>query len=183
MPVGGSRHYQGAGLGQVGLWGCPSCGADNTGPLEQGCSSCGAGRPAPRPEPPTPPAPTPYQAGYDNGPAPRVSERTTDDPPYSYPTYSATDTHALVDRAYQAGYKAGYEAAMRDIQGRQQAAGQGTFLSQYKRQRTIVAALELFREQVLVGSTEEVASGEWCSVGEVTELIHELRAQYEVVHG
>ena len=31
-PVGGIRHYAGKGLGEIGLWGCPSCGEDNTGP-------------------------------------------------------------------------------------------------------------------------------------------------------
>lgn len=43
--VGGSRHYAGAGLGRPALWECPACGTLNTGPIEQGCPSCGSGKP------------------------------------------------------------------------------------------------------------------------------------------
>jgi hypothetical protein len=41
--LGGSRHYTGKGLGDIGMWHCPSCNAENTGPLDKGCTVCGAG--------------------------------------------------------------------------------------------------------------------------------------------
>lgn len=37
---GGPRHYQGAGLGPIGKWTCPSCGTEHVTPLEGGCSVC-----------------------------------------------------------------------------------------------------------------------------------------------
>jgi hypothetical protein len=40
----------------------------------------------------------------------------------------------------------------------------------------MVAALSLFRDQVLIGATEEITSGEWCSVEEVNQLIAHLTA-------
>lgn len=43
--------------------------------------------------------------------------------------------------------------------------------------RTILAALRLFRDQVLVEATEEIASGEWCTVEEVDQLIQQLAAE------
>src|SRR5262245_10837205 len=46
--VGGSRHY--GGPADLGGGVCPSCGAENAGPLAQGCVSCGAGRPGHRAE-------------------------------------------------------------------------------------------------------------------------------------
>lgn len=42
------RHYVGSGLGEMLLWKCPRCGADNTGPLSEGCKSCGSGTAKPR---------------------------------------------------------------------------------------------------------------------------------------
>ena len=41
--VGGHRHYEGPTLGQVGVWKCPACSAENSGPLDEGCTSCGSG--------------------------------------------------------------------------------------------------------------------------------------------
>lgn len=41
--VGGPRHYEGPTLGTVGVWKCPACGTENSGPLEDGCGSCGSG--------------------------------------------------------------------------------------------------------------------------------------------
>lgn len=37
------RHYGGSTPSARAPWKCPSCGAENSGPLEQGCSACGAG--------------------------------------------------------------------------------------------------------------------------------------------
>jgi hypothetical protein len=41
--VGGPRHYQGPTLGPLLGWKCPACAAENSGPLDAGCSSCGSG--------------------------------------------------------------------------------------------------------------------------------------------
>ncbi len=43
--------------------------------------------------------------------------------------------------------------------------------------RTIVAALQLFREQVLVHNPEEVKTGEWLNARDVEVLIHGIRTQ------
>ena len=38
------KHYAGGGLREAStVWKCPTCGAENTGKLEAGCSACGAG--------------------------------------------------------------------------------------------------------------------------------------------
>jgi len=181
-PVGGSRHYQGAGLGQVGLWGCPSCGADNAGPLEQGCTSCGAGRPAPRPpEPPTPPIP-------------RVSQREPDDPTYTLGTdvlrlwreWDQQYPDATTEMAYTAGYVAGMRAALRAQVAQHRAHQQAlpsemSYTGEGKMTRTIIAALSLFRDQVLVEKPEEVTSGEWLSAAEVDSLIRRLQLETQEV--
>ena len=41
--VGGPRHYSGPTLGQLIMWKCVACGAENTGDLGVGCTSCGSG--------------------------------------------------------------------------------------------------------------------------------------------
>ena len=48
-----------------------------------------------------------------------------------------------------------------------------------KPRRTIIAALELFKDQVLRGAVEEISSGEWCSLEEVDLLIHQLKDEAE----
>lgn len=158
MPVGGSRHYQGGGLGQVGVWNCPSCGESNDGALDAGCVHCGAGSArASRPETRTAAAP----------------------PPPEDPTMKTT-----LQLAYQAGYKEGYAAGVRDEQRRQLQGGQGLGGQQAqppqvaidpRTYRTIVAALSLFRDQVLAGEPEEVASGEWLSAADAGRVIDQLQ--------
>jgi hypothetical protein len=44
-----------------------------------------------------------------------------------------------------------------------------------KPRRTIIAALELFKDQVLREAQEEIASGEWCSVEETEKLIAQFK--------
>ena len=46
--LGGERIYKGKGLGEFGAWRCPSCGVENSGALDKGCVSCGAGSAQPR---------------------------------------------------------------------------------------------------------------------------------------
>jgi hypothetical protein len=54
------------------------------------------------------------------------------------------------------------------------------FPPEHKERRTAIAALELFRDQVLTKDHEGVESGEWCSPAEVTAIIKQL--QQEIDH-
>jgi hypothetical protein len=164
--ITGSRHYVGSGLGEA-TWRCPSCGAENAGPLAQGCQLCGAGKPGRRvvdrdgeAAPPPPPPP----------PATVHTEHTvaTD--------WLARHPEATLEQAFTAGYVEGVRAARQAEQARRPApAPEETFTPEDKITRTIIAALALFRDQILAGDPEEVASGEWCSGAEVTRLIEQLQ--------
>jgi hypothetical protein len=170
--VGGSRHYTGGGLGEA-PWTCPSCGAENTGPLSQGCQLCGAGKPGKHIDPddshrPPPSPPAPAAAA---GPGQHWALRN--------PT-------ATLAEAWEAGYLAGAREAdekHREIE-RQRAAAR-RFDPTHAPARTILAALELFRDQVLAGNPEEVATGEWLSVSAVEQVMAQIRAsipQGELAH-
>lgn len=179
-PVGGSRHYQGAGLGQVGIWGCPSCGDDNTGPIEQGCVHCGAGRPAAKVEPP--PTPPPPAAG-------KAVEN-------EYTQWLTRHPDATTEQAFIAGYIEGIRAAQRAHldQARQREAQEPmtptpdslTTTADAKTYRTVAAALAMFRDQILITRPEEVETGEWLSAEETTnvieQILQQLGAPSEVVH-
>jgi len=141
--VGGSRHYTGGGLGMEGGWKCPSCGAENSGPIAQGCQLCGAGRPGHRVDTP-PPAP----------------ERSRSDDPGE--AWAEAHPHASLRDAFLAGYEAGVRTAR---------LAAPAFAPEGKVNRTIAAALALFRDQVLAGNPEEVQTGEWLSAAEVTQLL------------
>jgi hypothetical protein len=170
-PVGGSRHYQGAGLGQIGIWACPTCGEDNEGPMPQGCIHCGAGKPVVAPPPP----PTP--------PVPRVSERTPDDPTYDDRRVEQGDVadhwaRQHVDVSIAEAYRAGYIAGLRAARAAQEPLPQDVPpVPDAKTYRTLVAALAHFRDQILLGTPEEVTSGEWLTAEEATTVIQQLQEQ------
>lgn len=160
MPVAGSRHYQGPGLGEA-MWKCPSCGAENQGPIAAGCTLCGAGTPDQKSEAPPPPPPDLEPEGEEQlGPFDR---------------WALAHPQATLEDAFTAGYVEG----MRDMQRQQQRAvpQAQTFLAEGKATRTIVAALMVFRDQVLATEPEEIATGEWMSVAEVTQLIRHFSQQ------
>jgi len=178
MPVGGSRHYQGGGLGPIAGWACPSCGAENQGPLEQGCGICGAGRPGrhvgtpPPPAPPAPPEPEPEPEPEPPAAPPRVNL-----------AHLWIDRHpdATVEEAFTAGYIEGVREAQRQIaRANLPPPVEPTFTPDGAVNRTVIAALELFREQVLIGDPDEVATGEWLSAHQVSGLIRQL--QGEIAH-
>jgi hypothetical protein len=180
-PVGGSRHYDGRGLGQIGLWGCPSCGEDNTGPLVQGCVHCGAGRPAEKSEAPTPPVP-------------RVSERTPDDPTYDDNQVQQGDNADYWARQHGGvsiaeAYRAGYLDGIRAARAAQPAPPPpASALSTPAAWRTMAVALALFRDNVLAARPEEVERGEWLTADEASQAIDELQTLLagsgeEVLHG
>lgn len=169
MPVGGTRHYGGPGLGQEGLWRCPSCGEDNTGPISHGCPLCGGGQPGSRAEPPPPP------------PAAAASRITIE---HHIPHLEIAEQWAvahpdgtLID-AYTAGYLDGIRAA-RAAQPPAPPEPEPDVAPGGKVGRTLIAALELFRDQVLIAAPEEVAAGEWCSVSEVNQLLQQLQQQQQ----
>jgi hypothetical protein len=178
MPVGGPRHYPGAGLGNESGWACPSCGAENAGPIAQGCALCGAGRPgrhigtdAPPPPPPATPRPTPEPPAAPARPTPAPgAERWLDHHP-----------EATLEEAFTAGYIEG----VRDARRAQLAAAPPqqpiVFSPELVINRTLVAALTFFRDQVLAGNPDEVTDGEWLSAQQVTALIRQIEG--EVVHG
>lgn len=179
--VGGSRHYSGGGLGQEGMWGCPSCGEENQGPIAQGCAACGAGRPG-RHIGTAPPAPAPRivveePAGPEPAaaPAPEPAEELT-----TFARWRARHPEASVEDAFTAGYVEGF----RD--GHHRGAHPSRTVSVPPQQiipRTLIAALELFRDQVLLSRPEEVTTGEWLSAEQVTELIAEIIKGEGIVHG
>jgi|SRR5262245_11003361 len=152
MPVGGSRHYAGP---AVLSWRCPACGADNSGPLEQGCGACGSGAPGRRADgPPPPPAAAPIE------------------PPSPAQRWLAQHPDATLEDAFTAGYVEGIREARRALARRPEAMS-----AEGKLQRTMIAALAHFRDQVLADNPEEVQTGEWLTAAEATAFIHQLQAQ------
>jgi hypothetical protein len=176
-PVGGSRHYQGGGLGVEGGWGCPSCGSDNAGPIAQGCTVCGAGRPGRHigTEPPTPPAPTPEPS------APPAEGEEQLGP---YDRWALAHPRATLEEAFSAGFAAGYQNGY-VVGSSSQPRTRGvepTPPDQSKIARTIVAALEYFTEQVLQFEPDEVTRNDWCSAAEVRNLIEQLTTTGDLAH-
>jgi hypothetical protein len=177
-PVTSSRHYTGPGLGEATMWNCPACAAENSGPLEEGCRSCGAGRAqASRAGAALPPPPAP-----DETPRPSL-------PPASLASgdaareWLAAHPDATLYDAFVGGYLAGVQDVRRQLLGPRgrpapAAAESESFAPEHKVGRTLIAALTLFRDQVLVGAEDAVSSGEWCSVAEVNNLLQQLTAQH-----
>ena len=170
MPVGGSRHYDGAGLGDERGWKCPSCGQENMGTIAQGCAFCGAGKPGRRVDAP-PPAPPPATVA-----ATAAGQREDGAEPDIADAWWGAHPLATPAEAYRAGYLDGVRAAR--VAQQSQAPPMKTDRDA-KVGRTIVAALQLFAQQVLPTAQEEIASGEWLSVAEVQSLIQQLQ---EPVH-
>lgn len=159
-------------------WKCPACLVENVGPLPFGCSSCGAGKPGYHVDPPPPTAAqrTDPQQGLptviDRAWAP-VWEKLQ----FEAPT-RATQVEDLLQEAFLAGWMAGaQQQAHQTMQATPLTADARALAPEARPQRTIIAALELFRDQVLGFAEDEIASGEWCSLAEVGELIERMRAQ------
>jgi hypothetical protein len=175
-PVGGSRHYAGAGLGQVGLWGCPSCGEDNVGPLEQGCVHCGAGRPGVRaPAPTTPPPPPPEATEATELDEPEQPQARQGD-------YATIWAEQHPDVSIAEAYRAGVEFGLRTVLAREHAAPPpppqpegAPMLDHPQTYRTIVAALAFFRDQILTTNPEEIKEGWWLSAAATTKVIEHLQ--------
>jgi|SRR5215510_2769715 len=171
MPVvPASRHYGGPGLGE-GIWRCPSCGADNAGPLALGCPACGAGRPGHRADatqaPPPPPSPLPSVPPADIA---------SDDLALRWIRQHPAATLA---EAFSAGFAEGLQEARRTLRPGDLVHAEPAFDERGKLTRTLISALELFRDQVLAGSPEETRTGEWMTAAEVTAFLKTLHAQLD----
>ena len=191
MPVGGSRHYDGGGLGPIGIWHCPTCGEDNAGPMAEGCTACGAGRPGRHIGVPPPPAPA-RDLDLASEREPEASDQLPPPRP-AQPRDIATEwaeqhPDVTAEQAYRAGFLEGVQRArleFQQFQAQQQAKQQAErplagFVADDMIQRTIIAALELFRDQVLTGDPEETTTGEWLTAHQVTALIAQMKGE---VHG
>lgn len=186
--VGGSRTYDGPGLGW-GPWKCPACGAENQGSIDAGCVQCGSGSAKARHvgQPPPPPKPTPAPP-----PKPETIRLIEADMKHASWLYEAAlaweAAHTTATGSPQASlaeaFIAGYQLAQQHAQVRTMAAPPVTadvaqLAPEGKVGRTIIAALELFKDQVLQQATDEIASGEWCSVEEIDRVIQQFRDQEE----
>jgi hypothetical protein len=205
----GPRTYTGPEVEAKAIWKCPACGSENTTALQEGCPSCGSGKPG-------------RHVGVDKvitaeerarllataGP-PAAPFKWVTAPPQPLATGSCDEAFAIwaetqqlraaaVISSYPA-FKAGWEARdgmadsdrtvpspepvrapelpeTRPTDGGPGAEGppvedepadfRGT-----AEQRTILAALIYFRDQVLPEAAEEVGTGQWLSLADVNRLI------------
>lgn len=176
-----SRHYQGPGLGEA-AWRCPACGVENVGPIGP-CPACGAGQPGYRPDPGTPPpAPPRPTAHLDAEPEPRIERSAT---PSAQGDVATLWARAHPDATIEEAYRAGMLDAQRELQRalRETAAAATpkpeTWSPEGRVARTLIAALTLFRDQVLVADPEEVGTGEWCSAKDIDGLIAHFTKQLQ----
>jgi hypothetical protein len=164
-------------------WKCPACGVQNESPLKFGCVHCGGGKP-----------------GYHIGQAPPAAaveeilaqeqegKAVTPGAPVSAldafdtwlrghqhdPVFRVTENAEILKRAFVAGWLAAQGITVHaapvtvDVE---------SLAPHTKAQRTIIAALEIFKDQILSQSPDEIESGEWMGPGEVDDLLATLRAQ------
>jgi hypothetical protein len=168
--IGGeSRHYTGGGLGHS-VWKCPACGTEQGGAVEDGCPSCGAGRAKP------------FKAIEVEQITGRIEPRTVADESPLLELAIAWAATAPPDTPLHVAFMAGYLHAQKTARAQTMAAPPVTadlraLAPEGKVARTIIAALELFRDQVLRDAADEIASGEWCSLAEIDKVIADLKEQ------
>lgn len=93
-------------------------------------------------------------------------------------TWAAQHGEATITDAFLAGYQfAIIQSQARTMVAPPVTADLDALAPDGKARRTIIAALEIFKDQVLRDATEEIASGEWCSIEEIEHLITELKTQ------
>lgn len=175
------RKYEGPEAHATAPWNCPKCGVLNEGRLELGCTSCSAGQP-----------------GYHvtQAPAKRAEpavilatdrDRITDAFEYWYQQRYGYVPHTPEEdpqsSAAAAAFRAGWIAGALNQARPDSATPTPSPIAdpeilpvEQKPRRTILAALELFKDQILAGDPEEIRSGEWCSVAEVDQLLTQLRS-------
>lgn len=164
-------HYDGPEAHQHAPWKCPACGVLNEGPLGGGCAHCGAGQPGYHVgvQPPPPAMAPPTDPQFRRGLEARA--------PLLLPAAEAwAEAHpqATLAEAFVAGY---FLAIGHVAQAPPVTADMETLAPAGKARRTIVAALEIFTDQILSQGPEEITTGEWCSVDEARALIAQLRTE------
>lgn len=147
-----SRHLPGTLPGQDDPWRCPACGADQGGPLAQGCQACGSGKPGRKA--PVVRAMTPRDFALQ-----WCEEQTVSGDPLR----GRPDRSLLVE-AFLAGWRMGeQQAAQAQVMGLPPLSAET---------RTIVAALEMFLDRVLVEADPEEG---YLTPAETQELISRLK--------
>ncbi len=175
-------HYDGPEAHVLAPWRCPACGVENGGRLELGCVSCGAGTPG-RHVGVQPPAHAAAPDLYDRFFGPTAQSSTLERSKSIYPVAEAwADAHpaASLAAAFIAGYLTATEVELPPMR-RPAESGMGNALApEGKARRTLLAALELFVDQILRQQPEEIVSGEWCSVEEAEALAESLRREEQL---
>lgn len=142
------------------VWKCPACGSENSGPLEQGCQSCGSGKPGQHVGVDPPARPEAEQQAPISSDA--LGDRWLE---WIRPYRGKFDADA--EQMMYAAFTAGYEAGL--------TVGTGLHvpLKGTAESRTIIAALRLFLEQIPEFG-DEVARGEFLSAEQIQQLIQRL---------
>ena len=171
MPVDQNRHGGGEtptrGLGDFGVWRCPSCGVEQTTPFDQGCLTCGAGKPGVHVGVP---ASAPAAQEFVGG----------DDETIAFLAWAAhrgvtadAMTTQLIAGAFMAGVQYGRRTAVSVAPSVPTTTALTTFTASGAAARTIAAALTHFRDSLYLGADEEIASHEWVDRAELDRLIRQ----------
>lgn len=170
------RSYNGPGIG-TGPWTCPSCSVLQGGDPNDGCASCGAG------------TAKAYKAPPAAQTEPAVRRQLVDVVKIPvelfaawFDQYRAGDANPTaldkIETPLHDAFYAGYLAAQQQLlHAPPVTADVASLAPAGKGARTIVAALRLFRDQVLRDAKDEIDSGEWCSLLEVDQLIQQIERQ------
>lgn len=170
----GRAPYEGPGLGPIGVWKCPQCRQDNEGDPAAGCVHCGSGSAQPR-HVGVPPIKREEPQQAQNTGSPGLSQPAAAESIAN--AWARQHPHATLIEAFEAGLAAGF-ALVRGPEQKapEQASTAPAFSPTAKVQRTLVAALRLFRDQ-LEPSAPEITDGEWCSHDEIDHLIHQFEEE------
>lgn len=189
MPVdlGGSRHYS---MPVQAPWVCPACGTEQTSRLEDGCPSCGSGRPGSHVVGMEASSSTSTASTPSTPPVP-LSSSAIDLPTFLRqgfnlwwtPRRAHEKQRPLDDAHLLEAFIAGYEFAMNlqynpaALRQEREDHAEPVFSSAGKEARTLAAALALFIENTLRIAEDVVESGEWCSIEEAQQLLKKLHEE------
>lgn len=169
------------------LWKCPACDAQNAGPLEQGCTKCFSGQPGRKADverqAAVPDLPLVDDAVVRGAAGGDLSERVQ-----ALQGQDARDAAFLAwfrpfrgklgaegEQIIYAAFVAGAQwVEGRVVNGTTAGSGAADTLVGTAKERTIIAALRLFVEQILSQRPEEVATGEWLSAEETLAVVKEM---------
>lgn len=186
--VGGPRHYKGSEAAAKLPWKCPACGGENVGRLVgEGCEHCGSGVGSAthvgvpefvRREKGVPETHTITRVEQRNSSVDDAFIRWLLGLGHTTPL----DLAAQLAVAFKAGWAARGGSA---VDGPEEIpttaaddAPADTVLTGTIQSRTIVAALQYFKDQVLAQHPEEIDTGEWAKPEDIDALIEEIRGRY-----